>query len=432
MKRIYTLCLALTLFAAHGAVPAAAQDQAPAIGEVPLDEIRTFTEVFAKVKNDYVEQVDDRTLLQNAIRGMLEGLDPHSAFLDREAYLELQEGTTGEFGGLGIEVGVDDGFIKVIAPIDDTPAYRAGVQAGDVIIRLDDTPLKGMSLNDAVKLMRGKPGTQITLTIMRQGEEKPVRLVLTRDVIKVRSVRARMLEPGFGYVRISNFQSHTADDVRRELDKLKTESSDGLKGVILDLRNNPGGILSAAVAVSDLFLNRGLIVYTEGRVRDSKLRFNAKPSDMLEDAPLVVLVNAGSASASEIVAGALQDQKRAVIMGQKTFGKGSVQTILPMADESALKLTTARYYTPSGRSIQAHGIVPDIVIDQQVVVEQIDAGPAVTEANLSRHLENDRGGGEGAAPAVDSDGASLAGSDYALYEALNVLKGMTILQRKSG
>lgn len=445
--RKYRFLLTLSLLAA--AVPSVAQEPAepePAptaaeASELPLDEIRTFTEVFGKVKNDYVEQVEDRKLLENAIRGMLEGLDPHSAYLDPEAYRELQEGTSGEFGGLGIEVGLEDGFIKVISPIDDTPAQRGGVKAGDLIIRLDDTPVKGMSLNDAVQRMRGDPGTQITLTIVREGEDRPLKLTLTRDVVKVRSVRGRMLEPGFAYLRVSQFQIHTADDLRQELERVRAENGKDLDGVILDLRNNPGGILSAAVSVSDLFLEKGLIVYTEGRIKDSKLKFTAKPVDMLNAAPMVVLVNEGSASASEIVAGALQDHKRAIIMGQKTFGKGSVQTILPMANEAALKLTTARYFTPSGRSIQAAGIAPDILINPVRIEDINEDNGVVTEANLSGHLENNvetRNEGpvqnEGAppAPAKAKPAASLAASDYALYEALNVLKGLVILQKKAG
>ena len=401
--------------------------------ELPLDEIRTFTEVFAKVKNDYVEDVDDRKLLESAIRGMLEGLDPHSAYLDKEAYEELQQGTSGEFGGLGIEVGMKDGFIKVISPIDDTPAQRAGIKAGDLIIRLDDTPVKGMSLNDAVKLMRGEPKTDITLTVVREGEKKPLKITITRDIITVKSVRYRTLEPGFGYLRVSHFQTHTPDDVQRELQKLIAENNNKLKGMILDLRNNPGGILSAAVAISDFFLEKGLIVYTEGRVKDSKLKFNATPVDILDNAPIVVLVNGGSASASEIVAGALQDHKRAVIMGQQTFGKGSVQTILPMANDAALKLTTARYYTPSGRSIQAEGITPDIIIDK-LKVENIDNEiSTVKEADLSRHLINEKATEQADLEEKKSDTKKsndkpLSVTDHALYEALNVLKGLAILQ----
>ena len=432
------------LLAQDAPEPESVEPAAAGSGELPLDEIRTFTEVFAKVKNDYVEPVDDRKLLESAIRGMLEGLDPHSAYLDQDAYRDLQEGTSGEFGGLGIEVGLEDGFIKVISPIDDTPAQRAGVKPGDLIIRLDDTPVKGMSLNDAVERMRGKPGTQITLTIVREGEDKPLHMTLTRDVVKVKSVRSRMLEPGFGYLRVSNFQTHTGDDLRAELERMLSDNNNALKGAVLDLRNNPGGILSAAVGVADLFLESGMIVYTEGRVKDSKLKFTAKPMDALNGAPMVVLVNEGSASASEIVAGALQDHKRAVIMGQKTFGKGSVQTILPMANDAALKLTTARYYTPSGRSIQASGIVPDIVIKPVRIEDVDDAGDVVTESDLSGHLENGSENGDlqedtdapqvQQAPEPQKDAkpeASLASGDYALYEALNVLKGLVIAQKKA-
>jgi carboxyl-terminal processing protease len=395
------------------------------INTLPIDEIRTFTEVFARVKNDYVEGVDDRDLLESAIQGMLAGLDPHSSYLNKEAYLELQEGTTGEFGGLGIEVGTEDGFIKVISPIDDTPADKAGIQAGDLIIRLDETPVKGMALNKAVNLMRGKPGEPITLTIMRRNVDGPLEIVVIRDVIRVRSVRSQTLEPGFVYLRVSSFQINSSDELKREIEKLKASHDDEIQGLILDLRNNPGGLLSAAVGISDLFLESGLIVYTEGRVSDSELRFNANPSDIIEKAPLVVLVNGGSASASEIVAGALQDHGRAIIMGQKTFGKGSVQTILPLPNESALKLTTARYYTPSGRSIQAHGITPDIGIDRLKVESLGEQSNLIKEANLSGHLENEEAEEEQRSSV--SNVPSLSTRDYELYEALNVLKGLSIL-----
>ena len=403
-------------------------------GTLPLEDLRTFTEVFAKIKNDYVEPIDDKSLLENAIRGMLSGLDPHSAYLVPDDYQELQTGTSGEFGGLGIEVGMEDGFVKVIAPIDDTPAQRAGVEAGDLVIRLDDTPVKGMSLADAVKVMRGEPGTDIVLTIVREGEDRPIRITITRDVIHVTSVRSRPLEPGYGYVRISQFQLRTGESLREEIDKLREDAGDDdLKGVVLDLRNNPGGVLNAAVSVSDAFLEKGIIVYTEGRMDDAKLTFSAKDSDILDGIPLVVLVNAGSASASEIVAGALQDHGRAVIMGEKTFGKGSVQTILPLGNGSALKLTTARYYTPSGTSIQARGIVPDIALDR-VRVSQVDVGQGVKEADLARHLE-----GEGQENDFDAARQAqqeareipLAQRDFALYEALNLLKGLHILKSRS-
>ena len=399
---------------------------------LPVEELRTFSDVFGRIKNDYVVDVDDKELIENAIRGMLSGLDPHSAYLDAEQFTELQVGTTGQFGGLGIEVGMEDGFVKVIAPIDDTPAQRAGVQAGDLIIRLDDTPVKGMTLNDAVKIMRGKPGSSIVLTIVREGLDKPIKISITRDIIKVKSVRARMLDPGYGYLRISQFQSKTADYMVDAIEDLKKENKGALKGLILDLRNNPGGVLNGAVAVSDAFLTKGMIVYTEGRIADSRLRFNATPDDIIDGAPLVVLVNQGSASASEIVAGALQDHKRAIIIGAKTFGKGSVQTILPLSSDSALKLTTARYYTPSGRSIQAEGITPDIVLEP-IEVAQVETNiEPLKEADLTHHLEN----GNGDKPAKDkesgkddsSKGESLVKDDYMLYEALNLLKGLVILQ----
>jgi carboxyl-terminal processing protease len=402
---------------------------------LPLESLRTFTEIFAKIKNDYVEPIDDKDLLENAIRGMLAGLDPHSAYLVPEDYKELQAGTSGEFGGLGIEVGMEDGFVKVISPIDDTPAYRAGVEAGDLIIRLDDTPVKGMALSDAVKIMRGKPGTDIVLTIIRTGEDKPLNITITRDVIRVTSVKSRMLEPGFGYVRISQFQSRTGENLREALAKLEDEADGSLKGLVLDLRNNPGGVLSAAVSVSDAFLEEGIIVYTEGRLDDAKLKFNAKPADILDGAPLVVLVNGGSASASEIVAGALQDHQRAIIMGQKTFGKGSVQTILPMDNGSALKLTTAKYYTPSGVSIQATGISPDIKLENlKLTNTDAPATSRIKEADLARHLQGDAEGKKNPDKSSDmakngKDQLPLARRDYAVYEALNLLKGLDILQK---
>lgn len=402
---------------------------------LPVEELRTFSDVFGRIKNDYVESVEDKDLLENAIRGMLTGLDPHSAYLDVDQFKDLQVGTTGQFGGLGIEVGMEDGFVKVIAPIDDTPAQRAGVKAGDLIIRLDDTPVKGMSLNDAVKVMRGKPGTGIELTIVREGLDKPIQVTITRDIIKVKSVKQRMLEPGYGYLRISQFQSKTSDYLMNAMDDLKKENGGPLKGIILDLRNNPGGVLNGAVAVSDAFLEKGLIVYTEGRLPDSSLRFNATPDDIADGAPIVVLVNQGSASASEIVAGALQDHKRALIIGAQTFGKGSVQTILPLSGGTALKLTTARYYTPSGRSIQAEGITPDIELESLKISSVEKSIDPLSEANLSRHLENGNKKHpdvkEGDAHSEDADDAdSLIHDDYQLYEALNMLKGMAILQER--
>jgi len=394
---------------------------------LPVEELRTFSDVFGRIKNDYVEDVEDSEMLNNAIRGMLSGLDPHSSYLDQEQFKELQVGTSGEFGGLGIEVGMEDGFVKVIAPIDDTPAQRAGIEAGDLIIRLDDTPVKGLTLNEAVKIMRGKPGTVLRLTVVCEGVDQPLKIDIKRDIIKVKSVKSRMLEDGFGYVRISQFQSKTAENMVDAIEKLKKDSDGALKGMVLDLRNNPGGVLNGAVAVSDAFLKKGLIVYTEGRVSDSKLRFNATPDDILDTAPMVILVNQGSASASEIVSGALQDHHRAIVVGTPTFGKGSVQTILPLSNGTAVKLTTARYYTPSGRSIQAEGIKPDIELDQVRVSAVERSIDPIKEADLSRHLSNgkDKKSKKSAEEGEEAE-ESLAETDYELYEALNLLKGLAI------
>ena len=397
-------------------------------GKLPLKELRIFANIFGRVKQDYVEPVSDRELLDHAIRGMLEGLDPHSAYLDEEHYKEIQEGTSGEFGGLGIEVGMEDGFIKVIAPIDDTPAQKAGIQAGDLIIRLDDKPVKGMSLTDAVKIMRGKPGTRIKLTIRRSGEPKPLVFEITRAIIKQASVKSRELAPGFGYVRLSQFQAPTPKDMLRAIRKLEKKAGGRLKGLVLDLRNNPGGVLQAAVAVSDAFLNEGLIVYTQGREKSSRMEFRAQPGDELEGAPLVVLVNEGSASASEIVAGALQDHKRAVIMGRTTFGKGSVQSIIPISGKIAIKLTTARYYTPNGRSIQAEGIKPDIVLSKVKLKQLEKSALQLREADLADHLANPNGGSEKEkkkGKKVKKE-ENLLEKDYELNEALNLLKGISI------
>ncbi len=421
------LLIVAGLFGHTRAVIAEKAEEAPASG-LPLEELRVFAEVFGRIKNDYVEPVDDRKLLKYAIEGMLSGLDPHSAYLDEEDYRDIRVGTSGEFGGLGIEVGMENGFVKVIAPIDDTPAQRAGVRSGDLIIRLDDQPVKGMTLDEAVKQMRGKPGTKIRLTIVREGEDKPIVITVVRDVIKTVSVKQRMLEPGFGYVRLSQFQARTPEDMLSGIATLKREAGGSLKGLVLDLRNNPGGVLNAAVAVSDAFLTSGTIVYTEGRIRDSQLKFKAAPDDALEGAPMVVLVNGGSASASEIVAGALQDHKRAVIMGQQTFGKGSVQTIVPVNDRTAVKLTTARYFTPNGRSIQAEGIVPDILLANVRLTKGEESATQLKESDLARHLVNPEDNGDKKKAADKAAGAEDAETDYALSEALNLLKGLAILR----
>ncbi len=401
-------------------------NKAPLQG-LSLNDLRSFTDVFSRVKNDYVTEVPDKKLIENAIRGMLSGLDPHSSYLNKEEFSELQAGTSGQFGGLGIEVGMENGFVKVIAPIDDTPAQRAGIQAGDLIIRLDDTPVKGMTLSDAVKRMRGKPGTDITLTIVREGVDKPLKITITRSVVKVRSVKSKMYDKGYGYIRITQFQAKTGEALTAELRKLVKQAGGKLKGLVLDLRNNPGGVLSASVTVSDAFLEKGLIVFTKGRVRDSRLRFSATEGDLINGAPMVVLVNGGSASASEIVAGALQDHRRAIIMGEKTFGKGSVQTILPARGGTAVKLTTARYFTPSGRSIQVKGIVPDVVVENlQVSHRRKPSLKQIKEKDLSHHLENNTISSKQKKKPKSGKAKSLAETDFQLSEALNLLKGLHI------
>ncbi len=415
---------------------------------LPLEELRQLTDVFGAIKANYVESVDDRKLITEAIGGMLTGLDPHSAYLDAEAFKELQVGTQGEFGGLGIEVGTEDGFVKVVSPIEDTPAARAGVKAGDLIVRIDDRPTKGMSLNDAVKMMRGKPKTTITLTLSRKGENQPLIVPIVRDVIKVQSVKSRILEDGVGYVRITQFQEHTVENLVKHLEDLGNQKA--LKGIVLDLRNDPGGLLHGAVGVSAAFLPpKATVVTTDGRTEDARRKYIASPEDYLrgmrEDvlarvpaavktAPMVVIVNAGSASASEIVAGALQDHKRAVVLGTQTFGKGSVQSILPLSSTTAIKLTTARYYTPNGRSIQAKGITPDYL------VEETPNGDLnafrLREADLNRHLSNDKDTEIRSAIPTPADVAEQAkdrkpiefgsADDYQLKQALNFLKGQPV------
>ncbi|MFT5895429.1 MAG: carboxyl-terminal processing protease [bacterium] len=402
--------------------------------ELPLEQMRTFTDVFTRIKNDYVEEVSDDELLEYAIRGMLHGLDPHSAYLNTEEFNELRIGTTGEFGGLGIEVSMEDGFVKVVSPIDDTPAARAGMLPGDLIIRLDETPVKGLTLNDAVKLMRGKPGSILALTVIREGTDKPLKIDIERAIIKTTSVRHRMLDDDYGYLRISNFQTKTTADLLKAIKEMKTEAG-RLKGMVLDLRNNPGGVLSGAVGVSDAFLNDGMIVYTDGRENDSKLRYDATNGDILEGAPLVVLVNGGSASASEIVAGAMQDHGRAIVLGSKTFGKGSVQTIQDLPAGGAVKLTTSRYFTPNGRSIQALGIEPDIATKPGTWTRP-DGDSTIaplSESNLRGSLSNTTVGDDEATDEAEEEKEdNLVYDDYQLFEALNLLKGLAILNKQAG
>lgn len=399
--------------------------------DLPLEQLRNFSDIFARIKTDYVEQVSDTELLENAIRGMLSGLDPHSTYLDPEEYKELRIGTTGQFGGLGIQVGMEDGYVKVISPIDDTPAHKAGLKAGDLIVRLDNKSVKDMSLNDAVKAMRGKPGTSIELSIIRKGKDEPVKFKLKRAIIKVKSVKSHLLEPGFGYVRISTFQSKTARHLKSAVSKLVDENEAPLNGLIMDLRNNPGGVLNAAADVTDLFVKKGKLVYTQGRTDDSYIEFVAKSGDILNEAPMIILINGGSASASEIVAGALQDHKRAVIMGEKSFGKGSVQTIQELRNGGAVKFTTARYFTPGGRSIQAEGIVPDIILkNMQVTSKQENSFNRLKESDLSGHISNPNGkldkNKNKKGKAVNGMTEKLQ-KDYKIHEALNLLKGMHIL-----
>jgi carboxyl-terminal processing protease len=413
---------------------------------LPLDELRQFSSVFSAIKNNYVEPVTDKKLISGAISGMLSDLDPHSAYLDADAFKEMQSATQGEFGGLGIEVGTEDGMVKVISPIEDTPAARAGIRAGDVITKINDTSTKGLSLTDAVKMMRGPVKTPITLTISRQGQAQPIVIKIVRDTIRVRSVRSKMLPDNIGYIRIAQFQEKTGIDLVRHLKELGEKGAP--RGLILDLRNDPGGLLTSAIGVSAAFLKPDtLVVSTDGRAPDSKQKYLSNPADYargerdylvglpawIKTVPMVVLVNVGSASASEIVAGALQDHKRATVMGNRTFGKGSVQVILPISDTTAIKLTTSRYYTPKGRSIQATGIMPDIVVADTA---EGDLFRMSREADLKRHLSNSRSGQSEAekkskeeeAPLADTDKIFQFGTpeDFQLNQAVNFLEGKPI------
>ncbi|ASK32936.1 peptidase S41 (plasmid) [Alcanivorax sp. N3-2A] len=391
---------------------------------VPVTELRAFAEVLERIRGAYVTEVDEHDLIQAAIRGMLMELDPHSAYLTPDQFEDLQSVTTGEFGGLGLEVTMEDGFVKVVTPIDDSPASRADIQAGDLILKIDDTFVKGIGLQEAVELMRGKAGSEVTLSVLRDGADKPHSVTLKRDHIQVHSVKQETLEPGYGYLRISQFQNNTGTEAGQALNKL--EANGDLKGLVLDLRNNPGGVLTGAVEVADLFMDSGLVVYTQGRDAQSRNDFSATPGDQLHGLPLVVLVNGGSASASEIVAGALQDQGRAIVVGNRTFGKGSVQTVLPISGDNALKLTTARYYTPKGRSIQAQGIVPDIAI--QVASVKLVEDSLLRESDLPHHLLNQKASEP--AEGKKEPPEALASRDYPLSQALSILKGINLAERR--
>ncbi|PMR74668.1 S41 family peptidase [Billgrantia endophytica] len=414
------LLAALALALPLATLPLTAQATSPA-DELPLEDIQTFAEVFERIKRAYVEEVDDSTLLRNAMRGMLSELDPHSAYLDRDEFASLRESTEGEFGGIGIEVGLEEGQLTIITPIDDTPASRAGLQARDIILSIEDTPTENLSLQEAVTLMRGSPGSEISLTILRRGEDESRTVTLTREVIRTESVRSELLETGYGYLRVSQFQSRTGDQVTSAIQRLERDGP--LNGLILDLRNNPGGVLQAAVAVADAFLEGGLVVYTEGRLPDTQMRFSAGRETAAPDVPLVVLINGGSASAAEIVAGALQDQRRGVVMGTESFGKGSVQQVMPLGNGEGLKLTTALYYTPNGRSIQAQGIEPDVEVVRGRV-EVTETGRQLREADLEGHLRSSE------EPRERQEMTERLREDYQLGEALNLLKALNVLDRR--
>ncbi|MGE3318352.1 MAG: S41 family peptidase [Candidatus Berkiella sp.] len=432
---------------------------------LPLDDLQRFTAVVEQIRKYYVKPVDDKELFENAIRGMLSGLDPHSAYLDENEFSDLRANTSGKFGGLGIEVTMEDGFVRVISPIDDTPASRAGIKSGDFIVKLDDTPVKGLTLKKAVEIMRGDRGTNILLTVVRKGSSAPLKIKVTRDIIQVKSIRTKILDKQYGYIRISQFQTHSGEDLVQAIERLNKETNNKLKGLIIDLRNNPGGILESSVKVADTFLDKpklnynGMIVYTEGRLPGSEIKELANDGDIMHGAPIVVLVNGGSASASEIVAGALQDHKRALIVGTQTFGKGSVQTVLPLRDNHGLKLTTALYFTPAGRSIQAKGIVPDIEIPDikmpEVKQDELEELVNIRESDLDGHLENgskkseqsDKSEKELEKEPVASDSSSetkpskeatketdegklALKNDYQLNEALNMLKSLTFIESR--
>ncbi|MGH8363205.1 MAG: S41 family peptidase [Gammaproteobacteria bacterium] len=417
------LVMALAFGAALPALAAAPSAAPAATTALPWQQVKLLADVMQLVKQDYVAPVDDTTLINNAIRGMLAGLDPHSAYLDKSDFQQLQIITTDRFGGLGLEITQQDGAVTVVSPIDGTPAAKAGMQSGDVIVRVNNTALDGMPLDQAVALMRGKPGTTVTLLVLRRGASKPLSFTLTRAEVHLTSVRSRLLQPGYGYLRISQFSEDTADAVHDAIQALVKQNHAALKGLVLDLRNNPGGLLDAAADVSDDFLNSGVIVSVRGRAPDSNFVRRATPGDILNGAPMVVLVNAGTASAAEITAGALQDDHRALILGTRTFGKGSVQTVIPLPEGGALKLTTSLYYTPTGRSIQAEGISPDIVVPE-FKLSAPAATAELTEANLEGHFTNHAPTPQAKNNLLGDD--RLAQQDFQLYEALNVLKGLTL------
>lgn len=404
---------------------------------VPLEDVQRFSNTINEIKKHYVKPVSDKELFDNAIRGMLSGLDPHSSYLDEEDFKELYASTSGEFGGLGIEVTSEEGVIKVITPLVDTPAFKAGIKSGDYIVKLGTQSVEGLSLKEAVNLMRGKIGSTLDMTVMRKGENKPLYFTVVREKILIKSVQSKLLDEKYGYVRLTQFQALTSKEMEQAITQLKQQAGGNVRGLILDLRNNPGGLLDSAIQISDDFLDRDnngkeeLIVYTEGRFPGSKFTATAKPGDIINHAPMIVLINNGSASASEIVAGALKDNKRAVILGTRSFGKGSVQTVLPLDNKRGIKLTTALYYTPSGNSIQAQGIVPDIIVEELNIPKSTtkEASLAYWEADLSGHLQNGNKTGRDAKKTAAKDDSSLLHEDYQLYTALTILQGLAVANR---
>lgn len=423
--KIKNIILLLTLMFLAGSLLIIKDNNAYAAKtSLPLNQLQAFSEVYLKIKQNYVQDISDKELFDNAIKGMLEGLDPHSTFLNEKDFKDLQIGTKGEFGGLGIEVTMEDGFVKVITPIDDTPAYKAGVKAGDLIIEINKKSVKGQSLNQAVDQMRGKIGSPILLTIARKGETGPLEIKIIRAKIVVKSVKYELIDNNYGYIRISSFQNKTGNNLYDAISNLKKEAKGNIKGFVLDMRNNPGGVLGAAVDVSDAFIKgKKKLVFTKGKTANAIYEFNSNNTDLTEGKPIVVLINGGSASASEIVAGALQDHNRAVIMGTQSFGKGSVQTILPITSKTAVKITTARYYTPNGRSIQAKGITPDIIV-KDLELSTLNENKMIKESDLKGHLENtDK---KNAEEILQIQSKKLE-NDYQLSEAINLLKGLHII-----
>lgn len=431
LKKLMISTLTFSLLIASGCVTAADKQAAKSKEENfdTYEMLNLFGEVMERTKVSYVEEVSDQQLLESAMNGMLSSLDPHSSFLDAKSFKYLNEQTQGKFGGLGIEVTMENGVVKVVSPIDDTPAFRAGLKPGDYIISLDGTPVIGMSLNEAVDKMRGKPGTKIKLTI-RRNSEKPFDVVLKREEIKIQSIKTGIKAKDIAYIRISSFSEEADKTIEKEIAKMQKKTKNGIKGVILDVRNNPGGLLDQAVAISDLFLNEGEIVSTRARNEEDSLKYNATEGDIVNGLPIVVMINDGSASASEIVAGALQDHKRAVILGEKSFGKGSVQSVIPFGKYGAIRLTTARYYTPSGRSIQAKGIEPDIEVKPAKVEELNTDGLTISEAELKNALKNENADNAQKDGQKDLTEDEDLKKDYQLLRAVDTIRALSIYNKQ--